>query len=356
MKKSLIALSTGLSALFICFVTLQSAHSYVAGKTPVREVNIEGRYSMMIPEYMVQGGTLNNEASLQYQNAQKEIYVIVIDESKQDFIDAFLELDEYDTTQTPLQNYAHAQMESVRANMQTVTYESPQRTFNTNSGTAIGYYVAGTQEGIVDEMAFTVAFIEGRLNVYMIMSWTFRKTIDQFQTDMDSMICSFKELSGAIAAPLPDLPSVYVFVPDFMTSDPDYPGPVAAYKSNERNLHCIIYQNRLSLWDSAYKAGSNSNESLLDHFTMQQQKDYKTILKNVRSMSTPSKTQINGLDAEIFTFFGQPDNEKGQMYYKVCCVQSTSALYVIQVWSASENKTKNEPTMDEMIHSFRETE
>jgi hypothetical protein len=54
--------------------------------------------------------------------------------------------------------------------------------------------VAGTQEGIDDAMGFTVAFIEGKETLYMVMTWTFEKTKSEYQEDMDKMINSFKEL------------------------------------------------------------------------------------------------------------------------------------------------------------------
>lgn len=151
-------------------------------------------YSMKLPDYLTAGDDLNDEASLQYQNIYKEVYVIVIDEPKQDFIDVFMSLDDYDSTKSPVENYTEAQMESIEGNMSTVTSKSTVRKTKLGGCDARIADVAGTQEGIDDAMGFTVAFVEGKETLYMIMTWTFEKTKAEYQEDMDKMINSFKEL------------------------------------------------------------------------------------------------------------------------------------------------------------------
>lgn len=151
-------------------------------------------YSMKLPDYLTAGDDLNDEASLQYQNIYKEVYVIVIDEPKQDFIDVFMSLDDYDSTKSAVDNYADAQMESIEGNMSTVTSKSTIRKTKFGKCDARVADVAGTQEGIDDAMGFTVAFVEGKETLYMVMTWTFEKTKSEYQEDMDKMINSFKEL------------------------------------------------------------------------------------------------------------------------------------------------------------------
>jgi len=158
------------------------------------EVKINGLYSMKLPDYLTPGDDLNSEASLQYQNIVKEVYVIVIDESKQDFIDVFKELGDYDSTKSACDNYAEAQMKSIEENMTTVTSKSPLRKAKLGGCDARLADVAGTQADIEDPMGFTVAFIEGKETLYMVMTWTFEKSKDTYQEDMDKMINSFKEL------------------------------------------------------------------------------------------------------------------------------------------------------------------
>src|SRR5688572_33470128 len=124
MKKSLIL--AGL--VIVALVTLPFANAFLApGGTTVRTVNIHDRYSLDLPTYMTKAGDLNFEATLEYKNELKEVYIIVIDESTAELVTVFKELNDYDTTKTPLKNYARAQMESVRGNMSKVTSESAPR-------------------------------------------------------------------------------------------------------------------------------------------------------------------------------------------------------------------------------------
>lgn len=158
------------------------------------EVKVNGLYSMKLPDYLTEGYDLNSEASLQYQDVVKEVYVIVIDEPKQDFIDVFMSIDDYDSTKSAVDNYTEAQMESIEENMTTVTSKSTIRKTKLGGCDARVADVAGTQDGIDDAMGFTVAFVEGKETLYMIMTWTFEKSKDTYQEDMDAMINSFKEL------------------------------------------------------------------------------------------------------------------------------------------------------------------
>lgn len=163
-------------------------------KTKFNEVKINGLYSMSLPDYLTEGYELNSEASLQYQNEVKEVYVIVIDESKEEFIEVFESIGEYDSTKSAVDNYAEAQMESIEENMSEVTSKSTMRKADLAGCPARICDVAGTQDGITDAMGFTVAFIEGKETLYMVMTWTFEKTKPDYQDDMNEMINSFKEL------------------------------------------------------------------------------------------------------------------------------------------------------------------
>lgn len=163
-------------------------------KTKFNEVKINDLYSMSLPDYLTKGYELNSEASLQYQNEAKEVYVIVIDESKQEFIEVFQSIGEYDSTKSAVDNYAEAQMESIEENMSEVTSKSTMRKADLAGCPARICDVSGTQDGITDAMGFTVAFIEGKETLYMVMTWTFEKTKSEYQDDMNEMINSFKEL------------------------------------------------------------------------------------------------------------------------------------------------------------------
>ncbi|MFT5859758.1 MAG: hypothetical protein ACI865_001862 [Flavobacteriaceae bacterium] len=59
---------------------------------------------------MSQDGNLNDQASLQFANLQKEKYIIVIHESKSEYIEIFRDLDQFDEALSVIDNYAEHQV------------------------------------------------------------------------------------------------------------------------------------------------------------------------------------------------------------------------------------------------------
>ena len=74
-------------------------------------------YRLDIPKYLKEMKALHDEASFEYANIYKEVYVVVLDESKQNFISLFQELEMYDESQTLLENYADFQMKSIKESL-----------------------------------------------------------------------------------------------------------------------------------------------------------------------------------------------------------------------------------------------
>lgn len=68
----------------ILLLLVLTAFSNCKKETIFNEVKVNGQYSVLIPEYLSPAVGMHEQASLQYQNEEKEIYVLVIDESKAD--------------------------------------------------------------------------------------------------------------------------------------------------------------------------------------------------------------------------------------------------------------------------------
>ena len=64
------------SAALLCLVVSCSK------ETQFREVTVNNRYSLSVPDYLQPCADLHKDASFQYQNTDKDIYAIVIDEQK----------------------------------------------------------------------------------------------------------------------------------------------------------------------------------------------------------------------------------------------------------------------------------
>ena len=75
----------------------------------MENVEINGLYSMDVPEHMTVSLTMNEDASLQYMNETRNEYIIVIDEDKEEFKTIFQALGMYDDDLSLIENYAISQ-------------------------------------------------------------------------------------------------------------------------------------------------------------------------------------------------------------------------------------------------------
>jgi hypothetical protein len=161
-----------------------------------------GGYQMSIPKRMSEDTALNDAASLEYadKDPDNELYVIVIHESKTDFIKAYSDPDyegdyTYDDNLTPEKNYRMEQMKSLTDGM--TIKGKPEITKSTINGldAEIVGFTASAPEVSVD-VFYKLAFIEGTKNIYMIMSWTAASQKSANEEEMDQMIQSFKLLDA----------------------------------------------------------------------------------------------------------------------------------------------------------------
>lgn len=89
-------------------------------------------------------------------------------------------------------------------------------------------------------------------------------------------------------------------------------------------------------------------------------KNYSTIemaiVKDKAKLAAPphiQETKINGLDAEMADFVGQPDNLEDTIYYKVAFIEGKKNLYMVMAWTMAETKDKYNAEMEKMLNSFK---
>ena len=151
-------------------------------------ISVADKYTMAVPEYMTELKSLNDDASFQYANIYKETYTIVINENKQDFIDAFKEIEIYNDSLSPLDNYSDYQIKSTKEAMDNGEYKKLNtkiRNLDSNQ-----YEVYGKTEGI--DVNYFVSFVESDEDVYMIMSWTLKNRYKKYKNTFKLIQNSFK--------------------------------------------------------------------------------------------------------------------------------------------------------------------
>jgi hypothetical protein len=190
-----------LATLAICSFFAFSSCNGMMGKgkndsTPadpadVNEVNIHNDYKMSIPKHMYSSKELNDDASLQYNDTAVEEYVIVIDESKTDFIRDFSSDDTYNDKETPERNYRTVQMSSMKEKMDTKSGPNIKAVKINGLDAEIVDFVASV-DGIESDIYYKIAFIEGTKNMYMVMTWTLANMKNTHTAEMTQMLMSFK--------------------------------------------------------------------------------------------------------------------------------------------------------------------
>jgi hypothetical protein len=163
-------------------------------QVPSREVKVNNLYSMMIPKHMEEDTSLNDEASLEYADPTDELYIIVIDEITQEFVDAFKGDPSYDNSKSVIENYAIVQKESIVSMLTSSTTVTELKYEKVNGLKSYTFTASGFVEGITPEILYKVRFFQGKEHVYMVMTWTLTSSHKENLKEMDQMLDSFREL------------------------------------------------------------------------------------------------------------------------------------------------------------------
>jgi len=148
-------------------------------------------YSINIPDYLNDTDDLNSEASLQCENIDKEMYLIVIDEDKKEFIDAVNELLE-DT------QFTEDEILDVYAYLQFTTFASDDDFDNNLEYLEINGRKA-RQLDIVSsfdeyDVFYKMACYESKNHLYFLVSWTTYENKNIYNPDLQNVINSFRVL------------------------------------------------------------------------------------------------------------------------------------------------------------------
>jgi hypothetical protein len=168
-------------------------------KAEMETVTINEDYSMGIPKFMTKTTGLNDDASLQFQNIFKETYVIVIDENKQEFIDAYQELQSYDSSTSVISNYADTQVQLTTSSMNVLT-KSELKFFPLNGLNAANIEIDAEIEGVNTPITYFLTFVEGDDTLYFVMAWTLQKYKDDYRETFAEMAKTFKTTNNVPVA------------------------------------------------------------------------------------------------------------------------------------------------------------
>lgn len=185
-----------LSILFIltsCTYLQPNKEEVLSLESDFKKVRIDGKYQLSIPNYMRKTDQLNDEASLQYNNPYKETYTIVIDENKEQFLTAIKESQWADSLGTTIEIYRKLQMSLLGQGIAMTSVENLE-VEKIGPLNAKRTQFEGKIEGVDEKIKYLITFIEGRGDLYMIMSWTLNDFSKKYLRTYHQIADSFQEI------------------------------------------------------------------------------------------------------------------------------------------------------------------
>jgi hypothetical protein len=157
----------------------------------LQEVNVENRYTITIPSFLTETQELNDEASLQYLNGAREFYVVVIDESKEEFHQAIIN-NLIDQTYSPdLTGYANLLLDnfSAAANVKSKTKITES---TINNMPALGINISAAFDGV--DVFCSMTYLEGKTNYYQVFAWTLKENEKDYKASINEIAKTLKEI------------------------------------------------------------------------------------------------------------------------------------------------------------------
>lgn len=169
-----------------CFLLFSVLIFFVACKkeTTFNTITVNDKYSIAIPDYITPCTDLHKNASLQYQNIEKDVYYMVIDERKK--LMASYHLD-YDIDLY----YKNVASQAFIETLENGKINPPGRQ-EIDGHKALISEITGDISGT--EVYYRMAIIETPYAFYQILSWTKSENKETYINDMIKFIESFNEL------------------------------------------------------------------------------------------------------------------------------------------------------------------
>lgn len=172
------------------FVFLATSCNSITG---VKEVKVADVATIEVPALLTDSKDLNEDAIVQMANGFQELYVIVIEESKQEFNDLINETDGVfdDGFTADLNGYAKVAASSIESGIDLKSKEDLVPIKNNGLSTYVASF-EGKINGL--NVFYKLSCVEGKDRYYQILTWTLSSSKEKHLEAMNAMINSFKEI------------------------------------------------------------------------------------------------------------------------------------------------------------------
>ncbi|MFT5778789.1 MAG: hypothetical protein ACI837_001745 [Crocinitomicaceae bacterium] len=391
----------GLARLIsFCFVGL-TLGAFGQGETFYDLKEVQGLYSVEIPDFMESSAELNDQASLQYSNLYEEKYIIVIDENKQEFIDVFTELELYDSEKSVIDNYAEQQYEIISDEAE-IDHQSMLVSLVVNDLPMRRKNFDAKVDGILEDISYFFAFVEGEESLYTIMAWTLGSKKSEFIDEVDVIMTSFQELGGPrtdepeeeelseaemgdeefaellermeeaedelehdyVLTPSADRKSLNVqvnslyeiVVPSFMESSTTLNEEASLqYNNLDKEKYVIVIDEDKQEFIDVFKELElyDDKKSIIDNYAIQQA-EFMSGGSDIKFKTKMEKMKFNGLTARGINFDANVQGVDETVSYFFGFAEGEETLYMIMAWTLESVKSTYEKEAEEIIKSFKE--
>ena len=159
-------------------------------KTITRNSALES-YKIKVPKYMEPTEILNPEAGFQFLNLYKEEYIIIIDESKQDFKQVISAYNEFRDEKLILNQYSNFQTLFLKQKM-TILSQSKLKKSKINNLNARQLELLAKLDKIDENISYFITYLEGKEKLYFVMAWTLESKQPIFKEKYRMIIESFE--------------------------------------------------------------------------------------------------------------------------------------------------------------------
>ncbi len=177
--------------IFILFIV------YCKSGNDTKLVTVKNKYSVELPAFLIKAEVildkdeLNEDASLQYLNGLRELYVVVIEDTKSEFQQVLIKNKLNEKFPNNLKSYSNYILRYMKDQTQ-ILHKSAMIDTIVNKLPAKIVSVSGKVEDI--NVFYMIGFIEGNNTYYQIITWTISGFENKYKERMKKIIFSFKEL------------------------------------------------------------------------------------------------------------------------------------------------------------------
>ena len=188
--KSLISRRLVLCALVLTQASACALLDRMGGKgggSPSVLTSPDGRFQLTVPGDWQKETQLNEQASIQASNRGREIYVILLSESKSDFAD-----------EMTLDRFTSATRSKMMAGVRSAQSAEPTPT-TINGNPALQYEIRGVIEGL--NAVYLNTTVETPEHYHQIITWTLPSRLEQHKGTLLEVARSFKDVRAAGSKP-----------------------------------------------------------------------------------------------------------------------------------------------------------